>query len=89
VVFLALSHEAAIEAIALARVGGHHVWVGADALSQDDHSAQVKGGANITRFAYSLGDSDTAIEEAVATIREHHPSETVWVNARSAPDEGR
>jgi hypothetical protein len=79
VVFLALSHESALEAIALARGGGHHVWVGADVMSQEEHSAQVKEGVKITRFGHPVGSGAAAIDEAVATIREHHPSETVWV----------
>ena len=82
-VFLALSREAALEAIALAKVGGHHVWVGADALTQDEHSAQVKSGLKITRFSDPLGDGATAIDEAVATIREHHPSETLWIQRKN------
>jgi hypothetical protein len=80
VVFLAL-REAAFEAIAIAIVGGHHVWVGADALSQDEHSAQVKSGVKVTRFSHPLGDGDTGVDE-VATIREHHPSEAVWVQRK-------
>ncbi len=81
-VFLALTRESALEAIALAKVGGHHVWVGADAVSHDEHSAHVKNGVKITRFSESLGDSDAAIDEAVASIREHHPSEIVWVQRK-------
>jgi len=78
VVFLALSRESALEAIALAKAGGHHVWVGADAMSQAEHSAQVEKGVKLTRFSFALAGGD-AIDDAVATIREHHPSETIWV----------
>jgi len=79
VVFLALSRESALEAIALAKAGGHHVWVGADALSQDEHSAQVENGVKLTRLSFTLGSGGDSIDDAVATIREHHPSETIWV----------
>jgi hypothetical protein len=79
VVFLALTREAALEAIALAKAGGHHVWVGTDVLSQAEHSAQVDKGVKLTRFSFALSaDSDT-VDDAVATIREHHPSESIWV----------
>jgi hypothetical protein len=78
VVFLALSRESVLEAIALAKAGGHHVWVGADAMSQGEHSAQVEKGVKLTRFSFVL-DGAAAIDDAVATIREHHPSETIWV----------
>ena len=77
-VFLALSRESALQAIAVANAGGHHVWVGANALSQDEHQAHVARGVRLTRFSHSLTDRD-AVDEAVATIREHHPSDIIWV----------
>jgi hypothetical protein len=79
VVFLALSRESTLEAIALANTGGHAVWVGPDTLSHDEHLAQVAKGVRVTRFTFELGVGADAIEDAVATIREHHPSETIWV----------
>jgi len=79
VVFLAISRESALEAIALAKSGGHHVWVGSNALSQDEHQAQLAKGVRLTRFSYSLMAGSDTIDEAVATIREHHPADTIWV----------
>jgi hypothetical protein len=80
VVFLAFTHESALEAIALAKVGGHHVWLGADALRGDEHAAHIANGAKLTRFSHAFDSTDAeAVEEAVATIREHHPTETLWI----------
>ena len=81
-VFLALSRESALEAIGLAKAGGHSVWLGADALTQDEHQAQVASGVKVTRFSYPLAAGSDAIDEAVATIREHHTSEVIWVQRR-------
>jgi hypothetical protein len=79
-VFLALTHESALEAIALAKAGEHHVWVGGDALSSDEHALHIARGMKLTLFSRPLKSANAeAIDEAVATIREHHPSETIWV----------
>ena len=88
-VFLALSPKSALEAIALSKAGGHAVWVGADALTQDEFAAHLVNGAKLTRFAYSIGSDPKAIEEAIATIREHHPSEGIWCNVGGMHDYGQ
>lgn len=82
-VFLALEPEAAMEALALARLNGAAVWVGADAMPQDEHYRISREGINLTRFAYPLSGTDRAeVDDALATVREHHPGETIWVQAR-------
>jgi hypothetical protein len=83
-VFLALDSKAALEAIALARLSGAAVWVGSDAMSHDEHYRIASEGVNLTRFEYSLSGVDTAtVEDALATVREHNPGETVWLQQAS------
>jgi hypothetical protein len=89
VVFLALSPKSALEAIAFAKAGGHHVWVGADALTPEEFSAHLVNGVKLTRFAYAIGRDPMAIEDAIATIREHHPSEGIWCNIGGLHDYGK
>lgn len=79
-VFLALDPNAAVEAIAVARLSGAAVWVGSDAMSHDEHYRIAAEGINLTRFEYPLFGVDTgAVDEALQAVRDHHPGETVWV----------
>jgi hypothetical protein len=37
---------------------------------------------NVTRYTYSFADTDKAtIQDALATIEEHHPGERVWIES--------
>lgn len=79
-VFLVLDPRAAVETIERAQMNGDAVWVGADALTQEEFVTFIKGGANITRFSHPLGNANSAVVAiALSTIEEHHPSETIWV----------
>jgi hypothetical protein len=84
VVFLALDPAAAVEAIALARLSGAAVWLGSDAMTHEEHYRIAAEGVNLTRFEYPLSGADAAaVEGALATVVEHHPGETVWVQRAS------
>jgi hypothetical protein len=85
-VYLALDRRSALEAIRAAKAGGHSVWVGADAISEEEHHRFGSDGVSITRFNYSLtGIEVSALEEAIATVQEHHPSEVIWVQHVAKP----
>jgi hypothetical protein len=80
-VFLALSGDGLAEALCIASSEGGAVWCGADALSEEQFASS--GAKRLTRFTYSLQDADAEVlAEALATIREHHPRERVWVEGR-------
>jgi hypothetical protein len=84
VVFLALDPDAAAQAIAVARQIGAAVWVGSDAMSHDEHYRIAAEGVNLTRFAYQLVNATAAVvDDALETVREHHPGEVVWVQRAS------
>jgi hypothetical protein len=79
-VFLSLDRSSALEAIALAKGSGHSIWAGSDAISEAEHQAFGEQGVKLTRFIFPLAGADTArIQDALATVTEHHPGETVWV----------
>ena len=85
-IYLALSRESALEAIRVARTQSCAIWVGSDAISEDEHHVISSEGVKMTRFSYPLaGAEPEVVAEALATIREHHPGETIWVQHVAAP----
>jgi hypothetical protein len=85
-VYLALDRASALKAIALAASGGHAVWVGSDAISEEEHVRFGSEGVNLTRFAYALASANASVvEEALATVEEHHPGEIIWVQHVAQP----
>jgi len=46
-------------------------------------------GVEITRFVFPLGGAvDLVIEDAVATVAQHHPNEVIWVQRASTRHDG-
>jgi hypothetical protein len=77
-VFLAITPNGLSEALRLA--AGSPVWCGADAIAEQEFT-ELRG-RNVTRFIYSLMDQGPQVlADAVATIREHHPAERLWVES--------
>lgn len=56
------------------------IWCGSDAISEADYAARQW--PNLSRFAYSL-EERVLIDDAVSTIEEHHPGQTIWVEAKA------
>jgi hypothetical protein len=85
-VYLALNRTSALEAIRVAHTQASAIWVGSDAITEDEHQVFSSKGVNLTRFSYPLAGAESDIvAEALATIREHHPGETIWVQHVAAP----
>ena len=57
---------------------GDALWCGGDAISEEDYTALED--VNLSRFVYSLGDR-SMVDEALATIQEHHPGQIIWVES--------
>ncbi|KHK51868.1 hypothetical protein PI87_20145 [Ralstonia sp. A12] len=77
-VFLATTSEGLQRALELAGSAGLPIWCGSDAVSDADYSKLA--GRNVSRFAYPLHDASAkTLQDAVDTIAEHHPGESVWV----------
>lgn len=80
-VFLAISKEGLAEALRLTGSGGGAVWCGSNAISEEEDLARADG--NLSRFVYPIDGSDAdAVADALRTIKEHHPSERIWVEKR-------
>jgi len=78
-VFLAITPTGLAQALRAA-TESDAIWCGSDAISEADYAARQ--GPNLSRFAYSLEDR-VLIDDAVSTIEEHHPGQTVWVEAKA------
>ena len=74
-IFMAITSEGLVVALESAKIIGGHVWCGSDAVSESDGKKM-----KISRFNYSLmGGDKGVIDEALETIREHHPGQVIWV----------
>jgi hypothetical protein len=81
-VYLAISQLGLAEALHAANLTGHAVWCGSDAVSDEEY--QTRKLKNFSRFNFPLQTAEPgAIEGALATIAEHHPNETIWVESRA------
>jgi hypothetical protein len=81
-VFLAITPAGLADALRTAR-GDDEVWCGSDAITEAEYSALKR--PSLSRFIYPLGDR-RLITDAIGTITEHHPAQTIWVEA-AAPSE--
>lgn len=79
-VYLALTRQGLREILDALEAAKTTVWCSADALSEAEFEKLERG--NVTRFTYSLANADkAAIQDALATIEEHHPCERVWIES--------
>ena len=76
-VFLALTRSGLDDALALARNMALSIWCSADAI--DEQAFDALGQSDLTRFTYSLVSTADALDDALATIEEHHPGERIWI----------
>jgi hypothetical protein len=77
-VFLAITPNGLNEALKLSVNREIDVWCGADAIPETEYNSLQ--GVSISRFVYTLSnESSEVLADAISTIEEHHPNETVWV----------
>lgn len=74
-VFVAITASGLADALRQA-AEGDAIWCGSDTISEQAYGALTRAAVN--RFSYSLLDPE-ATEGALATIEEHHPGQTIWV----------
>jgi len=75
-IFLAISPAGLAMALRSA-AADDAIWCGADAITEVEF--QAHGDARLTRFDYDVGVHE--LDDALDTIREHHPGQTIWVEA--------
>ena len=79
-VYLALDRNSALIILAAVVRDKDAVWIGSDAISEDEYQHFGSEGVKLSRFIYPLtGESAEVIEDALSTIEEHHPGEVIWV----------
>ena len=82
-VYLILEARALNEVIKLPGVA---IWAGSNVLTELNHKELVAEGINVTRFNHPIsGVNRSELEEALETIEEHHPAESIWVQYASQP----
>jgi len=79
-VFLAITPAGLADALRAAKTDDA-VWCGSDAITEAEYAALKQ--PNLSRFIYELGDRDL-IADAIGTIEEHHPGQSIWVEAASS-----
>ena len=79
-VYLALDRNSALSILAVAVRDKDEVWVGSDAISENEYQHFCSDGISISMFSYPLTDeSHKVIQGALSTIEEHHPGDVIWV----------
>ena len=79
-VFLAITPQGLANALELAQANSSSVWCGSDAIGEAEYANRHV--TNLSRFIYPLsGQPNSVIADAVDTISEHHPGETIWVES--------
>ena len=76
-VFVAVTAAGLAEALRRA-ASDDAIWCGSNAISESAYAAMKR--SNLTRFNYSLADLELD-DGAIATVEEHHPGQTIWVEA--------
>jgi hypothetical protein len=56
------------------------LWVNNGVLSPQEIKSLYERGVDITNFTIDVNPEDqSAVAQAIETVREHHPGQTVWV----------
>jgi hypothetical protein len=76
-VFVAVTSAGLAEALRQA-ASDDAIWCGSDAISEAEYAQLERPG--LSRFNYSLSDLELD-DGAIATVEEHHPGQTIWVEA--------
>lgn len=78
--FLVLEPSAVSGALATAKLCNGHVWFGSNAASEQEYRRLVSQGHLVSRFSHAVtAEDESQVQEALETMREHHPNVVVWV----------
>lgn len=81
-VVFALTKHCRADLIAMLRQSKTPIWVNHGLLSATELAQFRVEGIDITNFANWINPSDSeAVQQAVATIKEHHPNQAIFVEA--------
>ncbi len=78
-IILATTRDGFFELEPVIKTGKHPVWIGSDVLSETELAEYRTNGIDLTNFNFSINpENKEEVEDALATISEHHPNERVW-----------
>ena len=79
-VIFAVTRNGYVELEPIIKSALYPVWVGGGVLNEQELDSLRSIDIDLTNFNYVIdpGD-DSALDEALATIAEHHPNERVWI----------
>lgn len=81
-VFLATTRHAFDDYVALNPDAA--LWVSATMVGDEEVRRLRSAGKSVTTFAYEVRPDDPELlSEALATIREHHPNQSIWVDVQN------
>ncbi|WHI52368.1 hypothetical protein P3339_06185 [Microbulbifer sp. MLAF003] len=79
-VIFAVTRSGYTELEQIIRSALYPVWVGDGVLNEQEIDSLRSSDIDLTNFNYAIDPSDdSALDEALATIAEHHPNERVWL----------
>jgi len=77
-VYLALTPQGLRDILDASDAAKTPIWCSDDAISEAEFEKLKRG--NMSRFTHSFVNADAAtIQDALATIEDHHPGERVWI----------
>jgi hypothetical protein len=80
VVFFVISRKGYEDYLAVKEKLVAPLWISAGVISQSELESLRNSGADVTVFNYAIGlNENEVIDDAIETIKEHHPGEVVWV----------
>ena len=81
-VFLAITRQGYESYCTLGGITAGALWVAAGVLSSEELATLRAAGGDVSDFNYAIEPHESdVISGAVETIKEHHPGESVWVEA--------
>jgi len=79
-VFFVISRRGFEDYLSLEKELSAPLWISAGILSISELEALRYRGADVTDFNYEIGlNENEVIDDAIETIREHHPDKVIWV----------
>ena len=64
------------------------LWVNEGVLTESEYEAIWRAGVSISKFSSRVALERAEIEDALATIQEHHPNTSIWVESIGGSNEG-
>lgn len=84
-VFLVLSKCGLSEVLRMNGDGRAIIWLAHGLLTDSEVASLRSAGHDVTVWSYPESTSFEGLQGSVATIEEHHPGHTVWVECASSP----